>query len=404
MEMRNAKFKTYSWQGIVNGRRHRGEIQATTIYLAKAQLIQQDIAVTQIRLSWANYLKYDAKISNYQLIQFTRQLIHLLDAGFQLLQCLQLLAGNQPNAKFKHVLSELSESITTSRSMADAMRSYPGIFDSYYCKLVEAGEMTSNLAIFLQQWVNEQERSEQLKKKARSALTYPCMVVVMALVVCSVIMLEVVPTFEQTYHQFDASLPFITQLILSASSFFSIALVPVLTMLSVSVSWHLYQYKNNANWRLCCDRLLLKLPLLNKITLIHVQSSFALKLATLLDAGIPLEKSLLSIIDIEGNTAMKKSCRQIYQQINSGISLQKAIGQAEFFNSYSFQMIAIGEVSGQLVDSLKRLADYYEQQLNDTTARLLSWLEPMLMLVVGTMVAIIIVAIYMPLFQIGSVF
>ncbi len=398
------KASTYLWEGTDRkGAKVKGELVGVSPSLVKAQLRKQGIRPTRVRRQGMSLFGEGKRIRPADIALLTRQLATMVRAGVPLLQAFDIIAGGFENPNMRKLVAEIRAEIAAGNSLASALRKKPKYFDEMYCNLVESGEQSGALETLLERVATYREKTEALKAKIRKAMTYPAAVVVVAIVVTAILLLKVVPQFESVFASFGAKLPLFTQMIIDLSHWLTewwyVAFGGVLLFVVV----FRMAYQRSAGLRHGCDRLLLKLPLVGVIQYKSVVARFARTLATTFAAGVPLVDGLTSVAGATGNIVFRNAVDKIRTDVSSGMQLNVSMASTGIFPPMAVQMTAIGEESGALDEMLDRVAGIYEAEVDHMVDNLTTLMEPMIMAVLGVVVGGLVVAMYLPIFQLGSV-
>ncbi len=334
---------------------------------------------------------------------FTRQLATMLKAGVPLLQAFDIVARGHSNARFSRLMMEIKNKVETGSSLSQAFREHPKYFNPLYCNLVEAGESAGMLDAILERLATYQEKILAIKAKIKSAMFYPLSVLVVAIVVIWVIMVFVIPSFEQVFKNFGAELPLPTVVVINISHFFVkfwwlIFLIIMGTVIGVGI-----MYRRSDALRYTVDRLLLKLPVVGVIVEKATIARWTRTLQTMFAAGVPLVESLDAVGGASGNIVYAQATRRIQTEVSTGSSLTTAMTNTKLFPNMVLQMTQIGEESGSLDNMLGKVADFYEREVDDAVAALSSLLEPIMIVFLGVVVGGLVVAMYLPIFKLGAV-
>lgn len=391
----------FEWEGKDrNGKIVKGELQATGEAQAQAQLRRQGIAVQRIRKR-----RFGAthRIKAKDIAIFTRQMATMMKAGVPLLQAFDIVGRGNPNPGVSRLLLQIRTDIETGNSLSSALRKHPMYFSSLYCNLVEAAETAGILEDILDRLATYLEKTEALKSKVRSALMYPTAVLVVACIVVAVIMIFVVPAFKEVFDSFGADLPAPTRAVIALSEFF-VAYWWLIFGLIVGGIYFLRQaWKRSENFQRFMDRIILRLPIFGPLIEKSVIARWTRTLSTMFAAGVPLVDALDPVGGAAGNYVFAEATAKIQQEIATGTALTQAMTNTGVFPSMVLQMCAIGEESGALDHMLGKAADFYEQEVNDMVAGLSSLMEPLIIVILGGLIGGIVVAMYLPIFKIGSV-
>jgi type IV pilus assembly protein PilC len=398
----------YTWHGIDRqGKVVTGDTTADQREEVEQQLRQQRIRATRIQrqLEWPAGLHSQTKhrITARDITPFTRQLATLLHAGVPLLQALQILERGERRVGLKTVIQTLHHDIESGMALHQALRQHAA-FDGLYCNLVAAGELAGMLDVMLNRLAHHLEKSEHLRTTLRSTLVYPTAVVCIAVAVLVLILLFVVPAFQNIFASFGAELPWLTRCVIALSEGIQnhglwIALVVILCLWSLKRA-----VAKRAHWQLFLHSLLLRMPVAGALTQQACTARWTRTLATLFAAGVPLTEALEAIQGVTGNLLFQSATQSVQAQLIQGYSLSHALeGTQGLFPSMVVQMCAIGEESGALDHMLEKTAEHYEREVDSTVARLSTLLEPFIMVVLGVLIGGLVLALYLPIFQLGQV-
>lgn len=392
----------FAWEGKdKTGRNVRGELRAATLAAAGAQLRRQGVSMPRVRrkFGWRK-----RRITDKDLVLFTRQFATMLKAGLPLLQAFDIVARGHANPAVSRLVHDIRADVETGTSLSQAFHRYPQYFDGLFCHLVAAGEQAGMLEPVLSRLATYREKSLALRGKVRSAMFYPAAVLAVAVAVTAVLMVWVVPEFKIVFDDFGVELPLPTLLVMALSEFL-VDWAPVIAVAAVGGSWILYRaWRRSVPMQAATDRLLLRLPLLGAILTKAIVARWSGTLATMFAAGVPLVESLDSVGGAAGNAVYHEATRRIGSAVRNGTSLATAMQQSQVFPTMAVQMVAIGEESGALDDMLRKVAEFYETEVDAAVASLSSLLEPVIMVVLGTLIGGLVIAMYLPIFQLGSVF
>ena len=393
-------LKRFDWTGIAqNGAMLKGEIRAANDMRARVALRQRGITPIKLVRPW----RRPPGLSRKTISLILRQLATLINAGVPLLNAMALLAKSQDQSTASQILLQIRTDLQMGASLAQAMQQHPEAFDALTCTLVAAGEQSGLLEVMLERIASYHEKMQAIKGKIRSALAYPIAILGIAFTVSLLLLWLVVPAFEQSFSSFGAALPWPTQLMIDGSNM----LREYGLLLSVFVGiagFALYrQWQTHPGWQTQTDVWLLRLPILGSLFQKAALARWSQTLASLISAGIPLLDALGPAGDTAGNRCFISASRKIRQQLQQGASLSAAMRQQPVFNALPIQMVAIGEESGALDDMLRKVADIYEREVNDLVSMLSSLLEPLMMVVLGLVIGGMVIAMYLPIFQLGNV-
>ncbi len=391
----------YSWNGTdEQGRPQQGEMAAASERVVRSALRRQGIRPERVALVRPGRGR---RIGEKDIALFTRQLATMLRAGIPLLQAFDIVSRGQTNPRLRSLIAGLKSDIESGDSMSASFARHPELFDRLYCSLLRAGETGGVLDSLLDRLATYREKTLQLKSRVRSALMYPASVMLIATVVMAIILVWVVPAFEDIFRSFGAELPLATQLVIGLSSVVS-TLAPLLLLGLVGGGLlAVRQYRRSERLRARLDHLALRLPVFGRLLEKAALARWCRTLATLLGAGVTLVESLEPVAGASGNAAFSEATQDIKRDVAAGISLSAAMAKTRRFPVMIQQMVAVGEESGALESMLARAADTCEQEVDETVARLSTLLEPAIMVLLGLIIGGLVVSMYLPIFQLGSV-
>ena len=378
----------------------RGEVVAKDEQDARAKLARRRVKV--ISLHKKKKVR-EKKITQGDITVFTRQLATMMKAGLPVMQAFDIVAKGHSNASMTKLLMEVRNDIEQGTSMANAFRKHPKYFDDFYCNLVNAGEAGGVLESLLDKLAVYKEKTLAIKKKIKSALTYPIAVVVVAIVLIMIMMMFVLPEFQKVYDGMNAPMPALTQFMMGISDFMVawgwLVIIIMIAAVAGFIQWH----KRSPDLQKRVDGMLLKMPIFGNIVEKGTIARWARTTATLFTAGVPLVEALDSVGGASGNIIYEEATRSIRNQVNQGTSLTTAMSSTDLFPNMVLQMTSIGEESGALDDMLNKAAEFYEEEVDNAVATLSSLMEPIIMVVLGSIIGVILVAMYLPLFNLGNV-
>jgi type IV pilus assembly protein PilC len=397
----NVKEYTFLWEGIDrNNRNVRGETKAASEAVVGSNLRRQGIRITKLR---RQTFRGGSRVNEKDITFFTRQLATMLKAGVPLLQSFEIVARGHKNPRFARLMMDIKGRVEAGSSLSQAFREHPGQFDALYCNLVNAGETAGMLDGILDRLATYKEKILAIKSKIKSALFYPITVVVVALGVVTVIMVWVIPAFKTVFANFGANLPAPTLLVIAISDFFVtywwlLAGIIVATCIGLA-----FLHRRSAAFRYLIDRLSLKVPVVGTIIEKATIARWTRTLATMFAAGVPLVESLDAVAGASGNAVFVAGTRRIQTEVSTGTSLTNAMHNTGLFPSMVLQMTQIGEESGSLDGMLSRVADFFEREVDDAVAAMSSLLEPLIIVFLGVVIGGLVVAMYLPIFKLGTV-
>jgi len=398
---KNSKDLVFEWEGKDRaGKTVRGETRAGGENQVLAALRRQGIVPSKIKKRRTSSGK---RIKPKDIAIFTRQLATMMKAGVPLLQSFDIVGRGNPNPSVTKLLNDIRSDVETGTSLSAAFRKHPMYFDSLYCNLVEAGEAAGILEELLDRLALYMEKTEAIKSKIKSALMYPISVIIVAFAVVAIIMIFVIPSFKEVFSSFGADLPAPTLMVIGMSEFFVDYWYIIFGALGGGSYFFMQAWKRNERVQQFMDRLLLKLPIFGVLVEKSVVARWTRTLSTMFAAGVPLVEALDSVGGASGNSVYAKATEKIQQEVSTGTSLTNAMTNASIFPSMVLQMCAIGEESGSIDHMLGKAADFYEQEVDDMVAGLSSLMEPIIIVILGTLIGGIVVSMYLPIFKLGQV-
>ncbi len=397
---------TYRYEGVDRkGNVVQGELCVRSITLAKISLRKQGIQVKSIRAKRQNYFDHllKKKVRNLDITIFTRQLATMIKAGVPLVQSFEIVADGLDNPAMREVVLGIKSQVEGGSSFAQALASHPQYFDHLFCSLVESGEQSGALETMLDRVAIYKEKSEVLRQKIKKAMKYPIMVVVVAVVVTIILMVKVVPIFQDLFNSFGAELPAFTQWVVNMSMWMQHYWWMMILMIFVTIFSLRHSYKNSAAFRSRLDKLSLKLPIFGDLVYKSIIARYSRTLSTTFAAGVPLIDALAFTAGATNNVVYHDAVLKIRDQIATGEQLQFAMRASQLFPSMANQMVAIGEEAGALDAMLDKVATHFESEVDNAVDGLTAMMEPLIMAVLGVLVGGLVVAMYLPIFQMGSV-
>jgi len=399
-----AKIVQYEYHGVdKKGKKLKGDISAPSITVAKAELRRQGVITKRIKKKPKPLFGgKQQKITPSDVCIFTRQLATMMKSGVPLVQAFEITAEGLENQSMRKLLLELKTEVEGGNSLENALRRHPKYFDDLFCSLVGAGEQAGALETMLDRVATYQEKSEALKMKIKKAMKYPIAVVCVALIVTVILLVKVVPTFEELFEGFGAELPAFTKFVMNLSEWMQANWYMVIGFFIAVPFTIKYCLRKFPGFRDAVDKGMLKAPVVGDILFKSTIARFARTLATTFAAGVPLVEALESVEGATGNIVYKRAVANIREEVASGTQLQFAMRQTGVFPSMAIQMTAIGEESGALDAMLEKVASYYEDEVDNAVDGLTSLMEPIIMSVLGVLVGGLIIAMYLPIFQMGK--
>lgn len=383
----------------------KGELQASNINLARADLRRQGLTPIRVKKkSISIFEKYNKKkITPGDICQFSRQVATMLASGIPLVQALDIVAKGFENESVRDLIYKIKSSVEAGQPFSETLQDYPRQFDGLYCNLVAAGEASGALDTMLDRIATYKEKSESLKRKIKKALFYPAAVMVVAMVVTGILLIFVVPQFEALFKGFGADLPMFTQMVLNLSAFVQKWWWIILALIIGGIAVFTRVYRNSKKVQAAVDRLVLKLPIFGPILNKACVARFSRTLSTTFSAGVPLIEALDSVSNATGNIVYVNAVQQIKDEISQGSQMNVAMRNTGVFSNMVVQMVGIGEEAGALDDMLSKVANIYEEEVDLAVDSLSSLLEPLIMAILGVVVGGLVIAMYLPIFKMGSV-
>ncbi len=395
---------TFNWEGTDRkGNKLKGSMVGQTEAMIKGQLRKQ--GVNPIKVAKKSSFKFGGggKIESQDIAIFSRQMSTMMTAGVPLVQSLEIVGRGHEKPAMADMILGIKSHIEAGNSFAESLGKYPLQFDDLFVNLVNAGEKSGALETLLDKIATYKEKTEAIKKKVKKALTYPAAVVVVAVIVTSILLIFVVPQFEELFKGFGADLPAFTQMVVNLSRALKTNGIFIAAVLIGSIMGFLEMHKRSARLREMTDRFMMKVPVIGDILYKSAVARFARTLATMFAAGVPLVDALESVAGAAGNIVFFKAINQIKDGVSTGQQLQLCMSQTGLFPPMAVQMIAIGEESGSLDAMAGKVADFYEAEVDALVDALSSLLEPMIMAILGVLVGGLVVAMYLPIFKMGQV-
>ncbi len=391
----------FEWEGRDrNGKQVRGETRAAGQNQVMSTLRRQGVSPTKIK---KRRMRRGQSIKPKDIAIFTRQLATMMKAGVPLLQSFDIVGRGNPNASVTKLLNDVRTDVETGTSLSGAFRKYPLYFNNLYCNLVEAGESAGILESLLDRLAVYMEKTEAIKSKIKSALMYPISVLVVAFVVVAVIMIFVIPAFKEVFSSFGADLPAPTLAVIALSEIFVKYWWLIFGGIGGGIYFFMQAWRRSEKVQAFMDRAMLKLPIFGALIYKSVIARWTRTLSVMFAAGVPLVEALDSVGGASGNSVFAKATEKIQQEVSTGTSLTAAMTNTNLFPSMVLQMCSIGEESGSVDHMLGKAADFFEAEVDDMVAGLSSLMEPIIIVILGTIIGGIVVAMYLPIFKLGQV-
>lgn len=390
----------YSWEGKdKTGKVVKGEMRGAGEASVSAQLRRQGITVTKIKKSSSR----GGKVTEKDIALFTRQLATMLKSGVPLLQAFDIVGKGHDNPAVARLLLDIKTDVETGSSLEQSFRKFPLYFDDLYCNLIGAGEAAGILDTLLDRLATYKEKIQAIKGKIKSALFYPVSIIVVAFVITAVIMIFVIPSFKELFTNFGADLPYPTMVVIAISDFFVAYWWAIFAVAGGGLYGFFYAWKRNKTLQRRMDQLMLKIPIFGPVMRKASIARWARTLSTMFAAGVPLVEAFDSVAGAAGNAVYYDATKDIQREVTSGTNLTVAMQNTNVFPSMVLQMVAIGEESGALDAMLSKVADFFEAEVDDAVEALSSLMEPLIMVVLGSLIGGMVVAMYLPIFKIGQV-
>jgi len=404
MATKAPKVSVYSWEGLdKKGTKITGELNGHNPALIKAQLRKQGINPTKVRKKSVPFFGSGKKIKPLDIAFFSRQMATMMKAGVPLLQSFDIISEGSDNPNMRKLVDDVKQHVASGHSFATALRQRPQYFDELFCNLVDAGEQAGALESLLDRVATYKEKTESLKAKIKKAMTYPIAVVIVAIVVTGILLIKVVPQFQTIFEGFGAKLPAFTLIVIGLSK----AVQEYWYMFLGAIAFAFFAFKRayriSERFRNWLDRTLLKIPIIGPLLYKSAVARYARTLSTTFAAGVPLVDALDSVAGATGNVVFRNAVNKVKQDVSTGMQLNFSMRSTGVFPMLAVQMTAIGEESGALDSMLDKVATYYEDEVDNMVDSLTSLMEPMIMAVLGVIVGGLVIAMYLPIFQLGNV-
>jgi len=397
----DVKEYSFLWEGKnKDGRAIRGEMRAASVSVVQSTLRRQGVLNAKVK---KQAFRKGGKVSEKDIALFTRQLATMMKAGVPLLQAFDIVGRGHANPAVGKLLLDIKSDVETGSSLSQSFRKFPLYFDNLYCNLVAAGEQAGILDSLLDRLATYKEKMLAIKSKIKSALFYPMAILIVAFVIVTVIMLFVIPAFKEVFKSFGADLPTPTMIVIAMSDYF----IEYWWAIFGSIGGGLYAFfqawRRSETMQFAFDRYALRVPVFGEIIRKAVIARWTRTLATMFSAGVPLVEALDSVGGAAGNNVYKVGTKQIQSEVSTGTNLTTAMQNSNLFPNMVTQMVAIGEESGALDSMLSKVADFFEAEVDDAVEALSSLMEPMIMVVLGVLIGGLVIAMYLPIFKLGSV-
>jgi type IV pilus assembly protein PilC len=387
------------------GRKLKGEIDAANENIALNLLKKRNFTVKKLKPKpkdlFAGVSFLQPKVTNKDIVIFTRQFSTMIDAGLPLVQGLTILAEQSENPTFKNILKEITKDVEGGSTLAEAMKKHPKVFDDLFVNLVAAGEVGGILDTILRRLASFIEKAEKLKSQVKGALTYPAVVVGIAIIVISVILVFVIPVFEDMFKSFGSALPVPTQIVVDMSRFLK-GNIHWVILAFIPIIYGLRRYRKSAAGKKQTDALFLKLPIFGNLLKKTAVARFTRTLGTMISSGVPILDALEIVARTAGNVIIEEIIMEVRASIAEGQTIAEPLSENDIFPGMVIQMISVGEATGALDSMLEKIADFYDEEVDAAVAALTSMLEPMLMLFLGGSIGGLVIAMYLPIFGMAA--
>lgn len=394
----------FEWEGKnSSGQKQRGFLTAPNPELVKAKLRRQGIVPTKIKKKRKEFGSA-GKITPSDIALFARQLTTMMGAGVPMVQSFEIVANGMDNKAMRNMVNGVKAEVESGSNLTNALRKYPDQFDELFCSLTEAGEQSGTLESLLGEIATYKEKSESLKKKIKKALFYPVAVLIVAFVVTAILLVFVVPQFESLFSGMGGDLPAFTRMIVNASEFMQAWWYVLFGGAGLAVWVFGQAKKRSVPFAELLDKLALKAPVFGDIVVKAATARFARTLATMSKAGVPLVEAMESVAGVAGNSVFEKAILKMKDEAATGQRLTASIESSGLFSNMVVQMVSIGEESGSIDDMLAKVADYYEEEVDNAVDAMTSLMEPMIMSFLGVLIGGLVVGMYLPIFKMGDTF
>jgi type IV pilus assembly protein PilC len=394
----------FLWEGTDrNGKKVKGKSLASDEASVRADLRRQGVVPSRIRKQRQSMFSGGGKIETSDIAIFSRQLATMLAAGIPLVQAFEIVGNGHENAAMQKLILGIKADVEGGSALAEALAKQPLYFDDLFVNLVEAGEQAGALETLLDKIATYKEKTEAIKKKIKKALTYPAAVLAVAFIVTTILLIFVIPSFEDLFQGFGADLPGFTRMVIDLSAFVRTKGLYIVAVIGAAVGAFIYFKKRSRPFRHFLDRTMLKTPIIGPILEKASIARYARTLSTMFSAGVPLVEALESVAGATGNIVYEVGVLEMRDEVATGQRLQQAMENTDLFPNMVIQMIAVGEESGSLDQMSAKVADFYEEDVDNAVDNLSSLLEPMIMSILGVLVGGLVVAMYLPIFKLGAV-
>ena len=400
----------FNWEARSrSGQAQKGVMEAQSLELVEAQLKRfgfTGISIKEEGKGFSKEIKIPGlggpkKVETKDLVVFTRQFAIMIDSGLPLVQCLEILSSQQENKTFKQVLLKVKENVESGSTFADALAKHPKVFDELYVNLVAAGEVGGILDTILNRLAAYIEKAMKLKKQVKGAMVYPATIMSIAVIVVGVILVFVIPTFAKMFADFGGELPAPTRFVIGLSNFFKKYIIVMIAVI-FGIQYGIKKYYATSNGRKNIDRTLLKAPIVGPLIRKVAVAKFTRTLGTMISSGVPIMDGLEIVAKTAGNKIVEEAIYNVRQAISEGKTIAEPLAECGVFPPMVVQMISVGEATGAMDTMLNKIADFYDDEVDDAVSALTSMMEPLLMVVLGTTVGGLVIAMYLPIFKLAG--
>ncbi len=395
---------TFTWVGAdKRGTKIKGELQGKSIPLIKAQLRRQGINPLRVKKKPKPLFSSNKKITSKDITIFSRQLATMLSAGVPVVQAFEIIGRGHENPAMQTLIGTIRGNVESGNNLADSFRKHPRQFDELFCNLVEAGEQAGILEGLLHKIATYKEKTESIKAKVKKAMFYPTAIIVVAFIITAILLIFVVPQFEALFNGFGADLPALTLFVVRLSEFFQSYWYLIFGGIAAAGFLFVNAHRKSKKVRNATDRLMLKLPIVGNILHKAAIARYARTLSTMFAAGVPLVESMTSVAGAAGNVVYSNAILRVRDEVAGGTNLNSAMAHTGVFPNMVSQMVAIGEESGSLDAMLGKVADFYEEEVDNAVDSMTSLIEPIIMAFLGVVIGGLVIAMYLPIFKLGEV-
>jgi len=400
-----SKTVLYEWEGKdKKGAKQTGMVSSPSIDLVRAKLRRQGIVNPKVKKKSGRAGAGGKAITPGDIALFARQLTTMMGAGVPMVQSFEIVANGMDNKRMRDMVLGIKAEVESGSNLTNALRKYPDQFDDLFCSLTEAGEQSGTLESLLNEIATYKEKSESLKKKIKKAMFYPIAVLVVATIVTAILLMFVVPQFESLFAGMGGDLPAFTRMIVDASEFLQKWWYVAFGGIALAIWGFIQGKKRSVAFSELLDRLILKAPVFGDIVIKAATARFARTLATMSKAGVPLVEAMESVAGVAGNSVFEKAILTMKDEAATGQRLTTSIEASGLFSNMVVQMVAIGEEAGSIDDMLSKVADYYEEEVDNAVDAMTSLMEPMIMAFLGVVIGGLVIGMYLPIFKMGDAF